>query len=250
MDANFRRLYSKYRGFTFPVVLTVFSIFLFFAVIVPVIKQTISIYQEAKVIADEVDILKKRLSVLQAIDEATVERQLVMATSAVPIEKSLPTILRTIDAIGGQTQVTVTNVSIDQPGEISTGSAKALSDAERRFGMHLLPFTVSLTGTYSQLKAFLLLSTQVRRFIRATEFAVDFTGVADSPDQITTQVLFDAFYSPLKLANNRDQIEPLLPHEEKTLSDLVGYPYVGEITLSQNSSESQIQGLRPNPFSR
>jgi hypothetical protein len=247
MNMNSRRIYQKYKGFTFPGVLILFSLFLFFMVVIPVIKQTLSIYQEAKTIGEEVEMLKKRVSILQRIDEATIESQLVILNSAIPSDKSLPTIMRTVEGLSGQSNITLTSVIMDQPGMISTGSAKILSDEERRFGMHLLPFSVSLAGTFSQLRDFLLQSTQVRRFIRAKAFTVDFSTLGN-PEQITTQVLFDAFYSPFQLTENQNQLTALLSDEEAMIHTLVGFPNVGEIPLSQSSSSLQPQISRSDPF--
>jgi Tfp pilus assembly protein PilO len=169
--------------------------------VVPLIQKTIDLNTENRSLSAEVDLLNNKVSVLQSIDENAMRSDLQTLLSAVPSDKSLSTLLDTLDGLTGKTGVSSGNFSLSKLGSLATESAQRLSADERAVGSNILPFTISLTGTLDQMRGFLATSVSVRRLFRIRTFDVSFvkTGT-ESGTMVSANMAMDTFYSPLPSA--------------------------------------------------
>lgn len=241
---QFRRLLVRYNGFIAPIVLCVVAVLVFVFVEVPFIQNTLTAFQDVSVLKEQVSILEQKIQVLNSLDEASLEKDVALTTSAIPLDKSLPTILRTMEGISDQTGVTLKSLIVDTPGALATqAAAKQQTTEEKKLGAFTLPFAVSLTGTFDQIKTFLSVSNKVRRIIRAKSFTLNF-----NEEQLTTQISFDSFYAPLSTRNETERLQPLKNTDIDVLSNLEKFPNMGQIggsTITPNT----IQIGKENPFS-
>ena len=267
MKNNYRHLYIKYNEFIFPVALSLAAVALFFFVIINTGQQAIGTFQDAQTIEDQNSGLASRLAVLDKLDESTLQQQLQSSTQAVPLDKSLPTILRTIEGIAVQSQVSVSNLAVLEPGSLSTKSAQQVDINQQKYGAALLPFTVAVTGSIDQIKTFIDLTTKVRRFLMAQSFIVNF--IANAPTQsvqssssgqlqssqsaqltnspqLSTQMGFSAFYIPLPNGSPPDNTQPLSPDQQALINTISAYPNMGDSAVGQSSLAPA--GGKQNPF--
>jgi Tfp pilus assembly protein PilO len=241
---QFRRLLTRYRPFILPLSIVLVALCVFLLVIIPVVQQTIQEFQDVSALRDQVGILQQKVTVLNNLDETSLQQNFVLTTSAVPIDKSLPTILSTMEGIGDKTGVTLKSLVIDAPGSLATQAGKLQNTEEKKLGAYTLPFSVTLDGTFDQIKTYLAVSNKVRRLIRAKAFTLNFAD-----DALTTQISFDAFYAPLSSKNDSDTLKQLKNSDFDVLAGLEQYPNMGQLGVSTSPAPIDPSQVKPNPFS-
>jgi hypothetical protein len=103
--------------------------------IVPAVKKIMDFQENIAVLRKQIDVLRAKANVLDAIDEVTYKKYFADLVLAVPSEKSLTSAFTTIDGLGVQTGVTLTGFTLTNPGSLASGSA--------RLGTNFLPFTLT-----------------------------------------------------------------------------------------------------------
>lgn len=224
MNKELRRIFTHYSDFIVPISIIVGSIIVFFGIIIPLTRRTIDVYQQGTELSIEVDALKEKLAVLDSYDEETLNQKLNELTAAIPIDKSIPSILQTFEQVGSEVGISLNSLSIDKIGTLASQSSTLLKPVDRQFGSFTLPFLVSVDATLDQLQAFLERTAAVRRFLRVNSFNLRF----NQTEQLNIQITFDAFYLPLQ------------KRDVSTLSALTfdEEAFIDEISLMPNFSES------------
>lgn len=196
-----KKLFHEYQGLIVSIgILIVCGLGVLLGV-VPLIQKTIELNTQNHSLSAEVDLLNNKVSVLQSIDENAMRSDLQTLLSAVPSDKSLGTLLGTLDGLTGKTGVSSGDFSLPKLGSLATESAKRLSADEQAVGSNILPFTISLTGTLDQMRGFLATSISVRRLFRVRTFDVSFLkSGTESGTMVSANVAMDTFYSPLPSA--------------------------------------------------
>jgi len=92
--------------------------------IVPLGGKAIDENNELPALSSEVAGLKNKTSVLQTIDENEMRSDMQTLLSAVPSDKSLSTLLSTVDGLAAATGVSVDTISLERPGSLATASAR------------------------------------------------------------------------------------------------------------------------------
>jgi len=182
-----------YRGLIFSLSILLVCILGFLFGIVPVAQQVINRAESLSSRTKDLNALKMKISVLQGIDENTLRTDLQTLLSAVPSDKSLATLLTTVDNLTAQTGVSVGSLSLTKPGSLSTASASQLTEDEKQVGSNILPFAVSVSGTFDQIRTFLSTASLVRRLFRVRTFNISF----QDNNIVSTIVTLNAFYFPL-----------------------------------------------------
>lgn len=196
-----RKLFREYQGLIISVGVLIVSGLGLVLGVVPLIQKTIDLNTENSSLSAEVDLLNNKVSVLQSIDENMMRSDLQTLLSAVPSDKSLGTLLGTLDGLTGKTGVSSGNFSLSKLGSLATESAQRLTADEQAVGSNILPFTISLTGTLDQMRGFLATSISVRRLFRVRTFDVSFLKAGtESGTMVSANVAMDTFYSPLPSA--------------------------------------------------
>src|SRR5262245_54951009 len=95
--------------------------------IIPVFRRIAQVRDETTKLQAQVEVLRKKALVLEAIDESTYRQFLAELVTAVPPDQSLTSVFSTVDGLAGQSGVTVTDLSLSKPGKIASESGKKLS---------------------------------------------------------------------------------------------------------------------------
>lgn len=166
--------------------------------VIPLVQKTMTLRRESKDLSAEVEILKQKVAILQSVDEDAMKRDVQTLLSAVPSDKSISTVLGTLDGLTAKTGVSAGNFSLARLGSLATASAQRLTTDEKVVGSNIVPFTISISGSLDQIQAFLATSISVRRTFRVRTFNVAFQKTASgSASMASANVTMDAFYSPL-----------------------------------------------------
>lgn len=243
---EFSKLYKTYQPLIVAIGIFILLGVGFFLGMVPAFQRVTEVRDEAEKISRVVTNLQKKSLILDAIDEDLYRKYLAELVAAVPPDQSLTSVFSTVDGLAGQSGVTITDVSLSKPGQIASESGKKLTTEEKKIGSTILPFTLVISGTYDQIRAFFAQVTTVRRIFRVRRF--DFTLL--DPTNISARISMEAFYSPYatSLGGTETTIEPLTEKDEGIVQKVAAMPVagissdVGESALSPQAEEKE------NPF--
>lgn len=241
---QFRRLLFRYQSFISPVVGLIIVLCSVIFIIFPLVQQTLHQFQDVSVLREQVNILQQKVTILNNLDESSLEQNVILTTSAIPIEKSLPTILSTMEGISDKTGITLRSLVIDSPGSLASDAAKQKSTEEKKIGAFSIPFSVTLGGEFDQIITFLATSNTVRRLVRAKSFTLNF-----SDEELTTQISFETFYAPLSNRNETEILKVLKDSDFDLLARLEQFPNMGAINSTGSSPSFMPTEVKSNPFS-
>ncbi len=213
--------------------------------IVPATQRTIAMAKDVQTLRKETKVLAAKAQALGSVDEDFFLSQLRILSSAVPSDKSLPTLLLTVESVMAQTGVSIIDMTIANPGPLATAAATQLSAEEKQIGSFILPMAVSVYGSYEQIKQFTETMVSVRRLLRIKDFAI----TIQSGDNGTARFAVDGFYLPIKAAAiPATQPLSLTSEEEAVLSSLTNYPWLAEQSADIHAQTSTV--VKSDPFSR
>jgi Tfp pilus assembly protein PilO len=237
----------KYKELIISVSMILISIFGTIFAIVPVVQKVISIRENSIEISKSIQVLRTKINILESKDVNTYRDQFSQLLSAVPGDKSLPTVFTTLDALSAQSGVTLTEFSLGKIGSIASDSGTIASPEEKLIGSNLLPFTITVNGSYDQIYAFLSQVNNVRRFFRVKNFAISFADTSD----ISVHVGMDAFYAPVLTAIGavESPLDPLSQQEEALIVNISQMPYLSQIPMGQETGVKIPDSPKANLFS-
>lgn len=247
---SYKRLIKRYQGFGVSFIIIVIIIIGVFAGILPAFTSIISMRKNVIDLTNQITVLRQKVSILESIDEETYKSYLTELSFAVPTDKSLTSVFATIDGLSQETGVTLSNFTLTKPGSIATESAKRLTNDERKVGSSFLPFTLTVTGTYDQIRAFIERSVLVRRFFRIRHFSISF----DQKDTFSVHMGMDAYYAPLptNLGSASQVVESLTESDQAVIEQVVNMPVLGRDSIPVANEENVIPVetiQREDPFS-
>lgn len=241
-----RRFLRMYQGFVVSGAIILFGTVAFALAVLPGVRATRDLYGNLQDVQKEVQALSGKLTFLKSLNEDDLRARLVTILSAVPQEKSVPTIFSTVDGLANESGVSIVDMSLTSTGSIATGAASRQSAAEKKIGASTLAFTMNATGSYDQIRAFVSEINKVRRIFDVTSFdlSIGSTGVTQVRLSLT------AFYQPLptKVGSIQSPVIALTTKEEEVFTKVSQYPDV-----SQSFSEAlapDFSGGRRDPFAR
>lgn len=246
MDRYIRRFLRIYQGFVISGVILLFgTLGLVFAVI-PGIRATRDLYDSLKAVERDTGALKGKLALLEALNEEDIRDRLILLVSAVPQEKSVPTVFSTIEGLSQQTGVSIIDLSLASPGTLASISATIRQSAsEKKIGASALPFVLTASGTYDQIRGFVGKINAIRRIFDVTNFdiSISATGVTQ------VRLALTAFYQPLptKVGSVQAAVTPLSQKEEAILAKIVQYP---DVSAGFTESLTPVTGGKRDPFAR
>ncbi len=247
MDRYIKRFLRIYQGFVISGVILLFGTLALVFAVIPGIRATRDLYDSLKVVERDTETLQGKLALLAALNEEDIRDRLILLVSAVPQEKSVPTIFSTIEGLSEQSGVSILDVSLASPGNLASMSAAIRESAsEKKIGASALPFTLTASGDYNQIRAFVGTINTVRRIFDVTSFdiSISATGVTQVRLSLT------AFYQPLpaKVGSVQAPVTPLSQKEEAILAKILQYPDVSAGTLESLTPVTSA-GKR-DPFAR
>ncbi len=185
---------KTYQGLIISGVILLFCAVGLIAAVIPAIDKVQTLWQDTQKLSDDNKALQTKLNALNLLDETSLRQQLDTVISAVPADKSLPTLFSTVDALSAQSGVSVMALTVNGNTSLASGSAATrITPEERLLGTQTVPFSLSIQGTLASIQQFITLAPQVRRLLRIRTFAISFPQ-DNRPIRIALEM--DAFYQP------------------------------------------------------
>ncbi|MCX6793784.1 MAG: type 4a pilus biogenesis protein PilO [Candidatus Gottesmanbacteria bacterium] len=240
-----KKIFREYQWLIISIGILLMCGFGFVLGVVPLAQKAIDLNNEYSSLSAEVNALNNKASILQTIDEDTIRSNMQTLLSAVPYDKSLPTLLGTLDGLTAKTGVSVESFSLSKPGSLATVSARSLNAGEQAVGSNILPFTINVSGTFDQIRAFLTAATSVRRFFRIRTFDVSFVNA----DTVSANIAMDAFYSPIP--SSIGSVSQPITALTSTDNDLIAKIAAMQLfeTTSATLPPPSAGAAKPDPFS-
>lgn len=235
-----------YQGFVISGALLLFSAVAFFTAVLPGIRSTLSVYENLKQIEKEIQSLSGKRSFLESLSEDNLRGQLAVLLSVVPEGKTMPSLFTTVEGLANTSGVSLTDMTIANPGSLATGAATRVSAGEKKIGASTLPFSIAISGTYDQIRAFVSQVNKARRLFDVTGFDLSITNAGVTQVRLTLSAFFQTL--PTKVGSVQAPIVALSPKEEELLGVLGEYP-----DFSQASLEPLVPvltGIKTDPFAR
>jgi hypothetical protein len=239
---SFNQTLRNYQGFFIWTIIIFISGVAIIKGIIPGVNAVQKFYDDNKVLAAENEQTKKRLQILENLDENVLSDQINTLISAIPADKNLATIFSTVEYVSSVSGVTVTNFSIQSVGTISTASAVA-SSTNNLLKQNMLESKVSIEGTIDQVKNFLDTIINVRRLMNISQITVDIgkTGLAQG------SFVLQSFFAPLPktLGKPTDPLTALSGKDEELMQKISAYP-----SALQNANQIPVlqPGNKIDPF--
>jgi Tfp pilus assembly protein PilO len=240
----------SYRELVVAVVVLI-GVFVGFLVgVVPAAQAVFSLRDSVDTLETQTTELRVKAAILSAIDEQTYKRILADLVTAVPADQSLTSLFSTIDGLAAQSTLSVTDLGLAKPGSLATESARKQSSEEKQIGSNLLPFSVTIAGTYDQIREFLAQVIRVRRFFRVRSFNLTLID----PTNVSVRMAMDAFYAPYvtSIAGVDKKIDPLNEKDEQTIAAVAAMPLVGSSIVVDDAPATQEEvptAQKQDPFS-
>ncbi len=242
---NINTLWRTYQNLIISAAILLFCAIGFITAVFPAVEKIQSLLSDTQQLTDDTKALTAKLTVLNALDESSLRQQLSAVISAVPTDKSLPTVFSTIEGLAAQSGVSVVSVDIEGDTALATASAAKQTPEEKMLGTRTIPFSATIEGTLDAIQHFIALAPQVRRLLRIRTFAITFPSDA-KPVRISLEM--DAFYqpSPTSLGKTGAAIVTLSDAEQSVISKVSQLPQVSGADMSL---PPPLMGqMKPNPF--
>lgn len=236
-----------YQGFVVSGVVLLFGTVAIFFAVIPGIQATRDLYDNLKTVEKDIGTLGGKLQFLEALNEEDVRDRLILLVSAVPQEKSVPTIFSTVEGLAQESGASIIDVSLTSPGTLASMSASVRQSAsEKKIGASTLPFTLTASGDYDQIRRFVGKINTVRRLFDVTSFDISINATGLTQVRIT----LTAFYQPLptKVGAIQAPVTPPSQKEEAILNRLIQYPDMSRGALDTLTPVTS--GGKRDPFAR
>jgi len=230
------------------ILMAVISIILVIYALIPGIKYIQKTWTEIETLTKENGVLKKKINTLSQFDEETLSAYMTTLLSAVPSDKSIASILMTIDSVAMKNNVALADLKVMNPGSISSDSA-SMKISNTKLGSNTIRIATSIKGTPENVFSFVSNIRKVRRLIRIATLSQTFQSSEASPSA-TTSLELEAFFAPLPktLGKIESEIQPLSANEEQMITTMSEYPLEFE-SMGQGGQGQVESGNKIDPFS-
>ncbi len=218
------------------VVTILFALGGFFFGVVPVAKKSLDLQKQNTAIDREIAALRKKNDILASVDQETLQNNLLTLVSAVPPDKSLATLFDGIDAVTAAAGVSVTNLTLTRAGSLATESAKKITADEKGVGASILPFALTIEGSFDQVRQFLSTIVSIRRFFRIRSVELSVSDAA----ALVAHVNLDTFYTPMPtvIGGVAASITGLTDQESETIAQTGAIQLVSSVPTAVAASAS------------
>jgi len=220
-------------------VLLLMGVIALFVGLVPAVQNGITLIRDLQTLQDEMKRIGKKVTMLSALNQGEVERRSEDVLLAVPTDKSVSTLLSSVEAVAFKNGLSISDMSIEAIGSLATDSGIQQTKPEG----NTITETVSLRGTLIQLREFLSEVVRVRRLMTIKNMAL--TAIPKST-QITAQLSIEVYYQPLPatIGKASDPFEPFSQKEIDTLDKVASYP------LAFTTETQPLSPQKPSPVGR
>lgn len=241
MDIQWKRFVRQYQEFIGPSVLIVVSIVGLIVGVIPAGRTVLGNYWTMQSLGKQVNTLQNKAHILETMDETVVRTQLQGLLDAIPSDKNPGSLLLTAEGAVLQSGMAMSDIALVAPGSLATESAIIQSAAEKKLGSTLLPFTMTLEGTFLQFRDFLETVQSVRRLLRVNSFSLHFTPVG-----VKILIAMQSFYAPfpVTIGSVDTPLSDFTDKEKATLASILQLPeMVVPVSIQPTTGKE-------NPFSR
>jgi hypothetical protein len=221
---------------------------LIFYALIPGIQHIQEVFVSIDTVSKENVLLKKKVSALTQFDEGTISQYVNTLLSAVPADKSIASVLSTIDSVAAKNNVTIAELAVINPGSISTDSA-SVKISNSKLGSNTIKISTTISGSQQDTFSFLAMIRKVRRLMRIASLAQSFSSTT-ATQSARTKVELEAFYAPLPstLGKIETEVKPLSANEEQMIKTMSEYPL--EFVQAASTVQGQVEsGNKIDPFS-
>lgn len=216
-----RRFFKTYKGMVASVGILLLSVVGVVYGILPASERMVELVERRRNLLQEVQVLNSKLAVLESADESTLRNSLLTLLSAIPADKSIPSIFTSVEQTALVSGVSIDTMTIGNPGSLATESAQKQSNEEKKLGSGIIAFAVSVNGTPGQIRDFLDQTVRVRRFLRVRYADLSFFSGTNA----SLRAGLDTFWTPfpVSLGETASPVQQLTQSEEilmKTISAL------------------------------
>lgn len=233
MIQKIRRFIRLNKQFVMYLTIFIVGIIGLFVGLIPSAQKSIQLLRDLRVLGDEINRIQKKVTMLSLLDPATLDQYGQLVLTAVPSEKSVPTLLSTVEAVAIKNNLLITDLNIETLGSLATGSAGQPIKPEG----FVLSETISLQGELLDLRNFLSDCIKVRRLVRVKNMIL---STFPKSDQVSAKLSLEVFYLPLpqSIGKASDSLEPFSQKEITTLETLGSYALAFEVVSPMSSLDS------------
>ena len=190
-----------------------------FVGLIPAIGKSIALIKDLRTMQEEIAGIQKKASMLQSVDLLELEQTARDVLAGVPPDKSVSTLLSTIEAVATKYNLYISDMSIEGIASLAKDSAKPVTKPEG----NILTEGISLQGELIQLRNFLTECVRVRRLMRVKDMVI--TSMPKS-NLITAKLTIEVFYLPLPqtIGKISDALDPFSQKELATIEKIKSYP--------------------------
>jgi hypothetical protein len=195
-------LYARYKDYLLPIAAIFICILLFFYVITPQVQNIKTLQTQEREEARKLDILKNNLNLLYSLDPQTLDKQLKLASKALPTDKDFIGILSGVAIASSKSNVTLGDYGF-QVGEIG----KTQTGAK---GIPTMLLSLTVSGNINSLMNFM---NELKKTVPLSEIKT----VSLSGNNTSLSTVF--YYKPLSPVVINDTV-PLSPLSNSALDQL------------------------------
>lgn len=236
----------RYIRLAISVVILLFCLLAVVLAIIPAIQNIREFDADNRAIRDNIESLQNKLTVLQSIDEETIRNHLSNVLSAVPAERSFPTVFETVEGVAAKTGVTVLAMNLAGGTTLATPSVSQVSVADKKLGTRTIPFSVTVNGSINAVQDFISMIPRVRRLFRIRVFSISFPKDDRS---LTVTIDMDAFYEPLpsSIGDVKNTLPRITSEDMRDINRIMELPRIVEDTIMPLPLTEK---SKANPFAR
>src|SRR3989344_3668757 len=220
---NIKRFFHEYQGLAISLSIALGSLAVIIFILYPFGTHVYGLYDETQTLGGDVRDLGATASLLGSFEEKQLQTQLVSLVAALPLDKSLPSVFTTLEAVAAHTGLSVEDISLGNTGLLATEAAKLASAEEKKLGVGIQPVVFSGVGKSSHLNAFLGEISSVKRLMRVNFFDASFS----EDDTVRVKMSLSGFYAPLSggsKAGASATVTKLSAKETDALTTIVNMP--------------------------
>jgi|GEM_PF-3465717 len=219
MKLNIRRIIRLHKTLVIYSVLLIAGLICLFVGLIPAVQKSITLVQDLRTMEEDIVRIQKKVNIFHSLDQADLEQNAKETVAAIPADKSVDTLLSTIEAVATKNNLFISDMSIEGITFLTTGLEKQAVKPEE----YSLTETITLQGELIQLRNFLSECVQVRRLMRVKD--IKLTSMLNS-NFFTVKLSIEVYYLPFPLSIGKpsDPLEVFSQKELATLEKIKSYP--------------------------
>lgn len=247
-----RRFLRLHRAIAVYAVVSIVAIIGILFGIIPALGQVTTLMGETNALTGDITKLKEKVQLLNSYDMGFLEQSYADIQAALPEDKSIDTLISTIENTAGKQGLTIDSFNLEKIGSIATGSAAPVP-VQTKDGSSVVRANIAVTGDLTGIRNFLDELVKVRRLVRVRDASLSFLKTKQA---MSADIDLDVFYQPLPttLGKASESIEALSQKQIDTLGTITSYPVAYQVTSgtapvvgTEPKNPSMVNPFNPNP---